>query len=256
MAKVLCQPMTDPSRSSDPGAFAAGWFPDPLGRYEHRWFNGTTWTSDVSTDGHRHVDPYGIAPGPGHAAQPQPQGNGPATAAMTCGIIGAMLAWMPFLVVAGAALGVLAVVFGVKGRRRARQNGRGATMALVGTIIGVAALALCVVGVITSVIMFREVIAYVEPGRTTVTAHQCVIDGRAATVTGTLTNESDTTRGYTLFVTVDGNRSTIALDDVAPDATVSWETVVRDDVIIFGCEPSIIVNGPFPFGLEMEPIEP
>ena len=44
--------------------YPAGWFPDPLGRYDHRWFNGTTWTSDVSLDGQRFVDPLGTSPGP------------------------------------------------------------------------------------------------------------------------------------------------------------------------------------------------
>ena len=184
--------MTDPSRYSAPGAFPEGWFPDPLGRYEHRWFNGTAWTSDVSTDGHRYVDPYGISVDPGHQAQPVPAGNGPATAAMTCGIIGALLAWMPILVVAGFALGVLALVFGVKGRRRARQNGHGGSMALAGIITGVAALALCVVGVITSVITIREVVHYAEPGPVTAAVDDCAIDGRSASVTGTLTNDSDT----------------------------------------------------------------
>ncbi len=41
-----------------------GWYPDPLGRYDHRWFNGTSWTADVSTDGARHVDPLGITSPP------------------------------------------------------------------------------------------------------------------------------------------------------------------------------------------------
>lgn len=36
-----------------------GWYPDPLGRYDHRWFNGTSWTADVSSNGARHVDPRG-----------------------------------------------------------------------------------------------------------------------------------------------------------------------------------------------------
>ncbi|MGA0270730.1 MAG: DUF2510 domain-containing protein, partial [Ilumatobacteraceae bacterium] len=41
-----------------------GWYPDPLGRYDHRWFNGTSWTADVSTDGVRQVDPLGITSPP------------------------------------------------------------------------------------------------------------------------------------------------------------------------------------------------
>jgi hypothetical protein len=255
-ATVLCDPMTDPSRSSAPGAFPAGWFPDPLGRYEHRWFNGTTWTSDVSTDGQRYVDPLGIAGGPSIGGQTAPEGNGPATAAITCGIIGMLLACLPFVFVVGAALGVLALVFGVKGRRRARENGRGGSMAVAGVVTGALALGLCVVGVITSVITFREVVAYAEPGLTTVTVDECVIDGRSASVTGTLTNESAKTRDYTLFVTVDDTRTSVVIDDVAPDATVEWQATITDDVIVFSCEPDVIVNGPFPFGLEMEPVEP
>lgn len=38
-----------------------GWHPDPLGRHDHRWFDGTRWTADVADDGIRRVDPYGTA---------------------------------------------------------------------------------------------------------------------------------------------------------------------------------------------------
>ncbi|HUR14818.1 MAG TPA: DUF2510 domain-containing protein [Mycobacteriales bacterium] len=30
---------------------AAGWHPDPSGRFHHRWWDGERWTADVSTDG-------------------------------------------------------------------------------------------------------------------------------------------------------------------------------------------------------------
>ena len=36
-----------------PGA----WHPDPSGRFQMRWFDGTTWTDHVSTDGQQSVDP-------------------------------------------------------------------------------------------------------------------------------------------------------------------------------------------------------
>jgi hypothetical protein len=36
---------------------AAGWHPDPSGRYQHRWWDGTDWTSAVTTDGVTTVDP-------------------------------------------------------------------------------------------------------------------------------------------------------------------------------------------------------
>ena len=82
----------------------SGWFPDPHGRHDYRWFNGTAWTADVSDDGRRLVDPYGAAPigrgrtGPG-------AGNGFATAAIMCGLVALLFAWMPVFVVIGIVLG-------------------------------------------------------------------------------------------------------------------------------------------------------
>jgi hypothetical protein len=32
------------------------WHPDPSGRFHYRWWNGSEWTSQVSTDGHHLVD--------------------------------------------------------------------------------------------------------------------------------------------------------------------------------------------------------
>jgi hypothetical protein len=46
----------------DTPEYRAGWYPDPLGRFDHRWFDGTRWTADVSLAGVRRVDPDGIAP--------------------------------------------------------------------------------------------------------------------------------------------------------------------------------------------------
>jgi hypothetical protein len=32
------------------------WHPDPSGRFHYRWWDGTEWTSQVSTDGHHLID--------------------------------------------------------------------------------------------------------------------------------------------------------------------------------------------------------
>ncbi len=32
------------------------WHPDPSGRFHYRWWNGTEWTAQVSTDGHPLID--------------------------------------------------------------------------------------------------------------------------------------------------------------------------------------------------------
>ena len=52
--------MTDESTSTP-----AGWHPDPLGRHEHRYWDGTQWTEHVSSHGKQSVDPpVGQAPVP------------------------------------------------------------------------------------------------------------------------------------------------------------------------------------------------
>ena len=42
--------------------YQPGWYPDPSGRFEFRFHNGSLWTADVSTNGQRYVDPLGAAP--------------------------------------------------------------------------------------------------------------------------------------------------------------------------------------------------
>lgn len=40
----------------------AGWFPDPFGRHEHRWWDGIQWTEHVGSAGSQTVDAPVIAP--------------------------------------------------------------------------------------------------------------------------------------------------------------------------------------------------
>ena len=42
-----------------PSEHPAGWYPDPLGRAEHRWYDGSQWTAHISTGGDQQVDPFG-----------------------------------------------------------------------------------------------------------------------------------------------------------------------------------------------------
>lgn len=42
--------------------FAANWYPDPLGRYDHRWYDGAQWTDQVSSGGTQLTDPEGTRP--------------------------------------------------------------------------------------------------------------------------------------------------------------------------------------------------
>src|SRR5690606_14670684 len=113
-----------------------GWYPDPFGRFDLRYFNGTTWTADVSAAGERVIDPLGGQPAPVGAPPPGPRKrNGLGIAAMVLGIVGAGIAWMPFVFVAGAICGVLAVVFGLAARRRRATHGR-SQAATTGLVLG------------------------------------------------------------------------------------------------------------------------
>lgn len=40
----------------------AGWFPDPFGRHEHRYWDGAQWTEHVGSRGHQMVDAPVVAP--------------------------------------------------------------------------------------------------------------------------------------------------------------------------------------------------
>lgn len=238
---VPCPAVTDQQLPS-------GWFPDPLGRYDHRWFNGTAWTSDVATNGQRFVDPFGTSPGP---TTPPPTGNRSATAALVCGLIAVVVAWIPLVVVAGVVLAVLAVVFGTKGARQARTTGQGKGRAITGLVSGVVALALAVVGVLLTVDLFREVVAFVEPGPRFVDEVECTLDGREATVTGLITNLDDRERDYVVFATVGSRTRYAEIDDVGAGDTVEWIVRVEGDPA--ECDPEVVVNGPFPYGIEMDP---
>jgi hypothetical protein len=241
--------VSDSSSSTPPG-----WFPDPLGRHEHRWFNGTAWTPDVADGGQRYVDPLGIAPGgPGSSADGSR--NSLATAAMTCGIIAVLLAWIPFVVVAGVVLAVLALVFGVKGLRRSADAGRGRGSAIAGIVTGTIALLAAIIGVVLSVVVWNAVADFVEPGPVLAAATDCIADGRDITVRGQLTNSSDRLRDYTVFVTVANRTEVVAVDAVAPDETVDWEVALRARAPVADCEASVVVQGPFPFGVRVDPIQ-
>jgi hypothetical protein len=69
-------------------ATAAGWYPDPSGRNDQRYHDGTTWTEHVVISGVQGVDPLPAAP-PSGPAGPQAATGQPTTAreptCMACG---------------------------------------------------------------------------------------------------------------------------------------------------------------------------
>jgi hypothetical protein len=49
----------------------AGWYPDPSGTFQHRWYDGQAWTDQVATDGKQSVSPLSPGAGPVQASSPQ-----------------------------------------------------------------------------------------------------------------------------------------------------------------------------------------
>jgi Protein of unknown function (DUF2510) len=238
-----------------------GWFPDPLGRFEYRYFNGREWTADVSRGGQVAVDPNGARPTPApaiHTEAPAPTpGRGFAVAALVTGIGALLTAWVPIVVVVGFALAVLAVVFGAIARRRAAAAGAPRSMSTTGLVLGIVGLLLVPVGVVLSVVVMREVVAYIEPGPHSITSDgPCSIEAGTVIFTGTITNLDDRDRGYTIVVRVrlDDRGSelrNVEVDDVAPGSTAPWRMVSLTTADTATCVIDQ-VYGPLPFGLPVE----
>ena len=241
-----------------------GWYADPLRRFELRYFNGTAWTADVSTGGDRFVDPMGLEIGP--AGQPRgggpPSGtvgvansNSPATAAMVLGIIAVAIAWLPFIVVVGAAAGVLAIVFGAVGLRRAGPSGAGRSQATVGLVTGASALVAAVLGIVLTVIVLDVYDAYVDPSPHEAAISSCEIVGSRATATGTLENLGSEAADFSVLIgfvrpgTDNPHRtSRVVLDDVDAGEGAEFEAERQIDLDEVDCIV-VEVTGPLPFGL-------
>ncbi len=107
---------------------APGWFPDPTGRHQYRYWGGATWTDNVADNGVAGTDPLsgpgpatgtgpGFGPGPGFGAGPgpgardvTPPGSGPPGPPARSGVSSSRAT---LLVVAGvvALVAVVAAVF-------------------------------------------------------------------------------------------------------------------------------------------------
>ena len=242
----------------------ADWYPDPWGRYEFRFHNGTAWTADVSTGGSRYVDPFGIGPGGGSAgsapvgAAPAAKRDGIATAAMVLGIVGLAISWMPILVVPGAVCAVLALAFGIVAWRRRRPENR--TFAITGTITGGAAMLMVGVGVWTTYIVVNAVDEFENPPRHVIDITRCEYGDSTLIVGGSIENTGGRSSDYRIIVRVPSERAgsftrvVVEVDDVAPGDVrkFSESFPLRDDV---AADPECTVadvTGPLPLGLDID----
>ncbi|CAB4888366.1 unannotated protein [freshwater metagenome] len=246
---------------------AAGWYPDPIHRFEYRYYNGTAWTGDVSVAGHRYIDPLpGTALGAGGAggAAWAPQ-RGPTTArpraiaALALALSSILTGWVPFLCAVALVAAILAVVFGFSALARSRAEQQtnphndGRRMALASIMLAPIACAVCGVGIWLTVVTVREFDQFSYVGTYAVTTTRCAVQADAAHFEGTITNESDTTQSYHLMAEFLRAGTTnvlytagVDITGVAPGATQPWSIEHTVTVAKLDCRISA-VTGPLPF---------
>lgn len=145
---------------------AAGWYADPTSRFEHRYWDGATWTEHVSRNGQATTDPLDGGAAVAGTVQDTTAGQWEGSAADTWqpaasprtnskAIVSLVLA---IVWVFGLA-SVAAIVLGVAARReiRERPDEGGAGVATAGIVIGA-------VGVAGGLLMFAAVLTLVGGG--------------------------------------------------------------------------------------------
>jgi hypothetical protein len=237
----------------------SGWYPDPMGRFEYRYHNGTSWTADVATGGKRFVDPLaspgplsGAGPGRGPSTQVR-AGNGIALAGMVCGIVSLVIGWVPFIGLLGIVAAIVGLSLSIPGLARARETGEHRSFAVTGIITSVLGLVVGALGIVLAVVLFRAVQRFDSPGAHDARLDSCAVEDGYLVATGEITNNSSKERDYTILVRLElGERHRVEVDAVAPGATASFtaRSDERDDVS--GSPNCAIeeVNGPIPFGLD------
>ncbi|MFT3855141.1 MAG: DUF2510 domain-containing protein [Ilumatobacteraceae bacterium] len=236
----------------------SGWFPDPYGRFELRYFNGQRWTGDVSAGGRQLVDAEGTGAWipPEQRPRPPMRSRGVAIAAFVTAVCAATTGWMPLVFGASAIAAVVGFVLGIVGLRRARaQDGYGRDLAAWAVALSVAAVPICVAGFFFTRYVVEQVNRYDDPGQYALTHDECSLTSGTAVFAGTITNQERDTRSYEMTVTfstglIELSHRYVDVDDVGPGETVSWRTsdTVQTSATSISCDV-IAVHGPPPFGV-------
>jgi len=146
---------------SDELTWQPGWFADPTGRHDHRWWDGTAWTAHVADGGVAGRDelpnrgpsatsatassagPAGAAPAGARASGTDPV----AIVALSIAIPGLFLALLPVI---GVLPALAALILALVARSRVRRSGRpGDGIAIAGLVTGV--VGLLIAGLVTAV---------------------------------------------------------------------------------------------------------
>ncbi|MFZ9629063.1 MAG: DUF2510 domain-containing protein [Ilumatobacteraceae bacterium] len=195
----------------------AGWHPDPLGRYELRWFDGTQWTADVAVSGARYVDPLGVT-----AAAPR---RGLAVASLVVALVSLSIAWLPLLFVVSIAGAVVALGLGAGARRRSAAGESARRLAAGGMVVALAALGLSIVGGWLTVRLaddLADLTTVPVAGAHAAAIDECVSDGDLLVAKGSITNNDTEPHDYDITVLIAGAagdelvRETVRVSDVDP----------------------------------------
>lgn len=236
-------------------ATPSGWYADPQGQFDYRYFNGVQWTSDVAVDGHRYVDTIVDRPTP--QQQPSPRPRGIAIASFATALGGVLLGWVPFVFVLAAGAAITSIVFGVLGLKTAgRHDGYGRNFAVAGLALSPVALAVCVGGFFFTKAVVREIRDFVDPGPHAIFVQQpCTVDGGRATVRGTIHNLDSGDHDYRIIVefssTTTTKSATASVRNVVPDATAPWSTSAAISGSAVKCTVTDVF-GPMPFGVDQQ----
>jgi uncharacterized protein DUF4190/uncharacterized protein DUF2510 len=234
-------------------ATPSGWYADPQGRFEYRYFNGVQWTSDVAINGQRYVDSFVDRPIPPQLQTPRPRGM--AITSFVTGLAGVVVGWVPFVFALAACSAIVAIVFGILALRTSRRHdGYGRGFAIAGLALSPVALAVCVGGFFLTKAVVREFRNFIEPGPHVLFVEQpCTVDGGRATLDGTIHNVDDHDHDYRIVVQFRSSdsteSSTVTVLDVGPDATTDWSASAEISGDTVTCEV-VDVFGPLPFGIE------
>ena len=230
-----------------------GWYQDPTGRFEYRYFNGVQWMPDVAVNGQRYVDV------PIDQLELQPSSTrrrGMAVTSFITGLAAVALGWVPFVFVVAAGAAITAFVFGIIGLKNARlQGGYGRRFAITGLVLSPIALGVCVGGFFFTKVVVRELNDFIEPGPHQVFIEQpCTVASGRVTARGTIHNLDDQSHDYRIVVDFsipgDGTTSvTTKVDQVRPDGTAPWSSTTDVTGTSVTCKVSD-VSGPLPFDID------
>lgn len=163
--------------------------------------------------------------------------------------------WIPFIFVIAIGGAVTAFIFGVVALRRERtQPAGGQGYAVAGIVLSIAALGLSGVGFVLTRTVMREVDAFLEAGPHSASIDSCVTTGGVTVLDGSITNDDNRTRGYTVRVSylsndVVADSDEISVGSVAPGATATFHATGFPKTSPIECRIDS-VRGPNPFAMQ------